>query len=308
MFAGVAGLRALVLGDPEEGRRARVFAVLLVAMGLATLVNPYGVRLHTSILDYLDLRAIRYYHEFQSPNFLGGGLSVLAFEALVLMLVLVQGLVGKGLAWVEAVLLVFFLHEALHAVRHMILFAIVSAPIVARQVTVALEEFKPALGARWREIAREQAALRSPLVYFPATCALFVGLSLARVLPFPPTLDDLQLSRGAAEFVAAHRERFGRMFNTDDLGGSLIYRFWPGLRIFVDDRNTVFGDPFMMRRYYPVLYARRGWERILDKYGVTAAVLDAQAQCGAVLRASPDWTLVYEDQLNVIFFRTGRPE
>jgi hypothetical protein len=310
VFAGVAALRSVALRDAEERRRALVFVALLVAMGLATLGNPYGLRLHTAIHEYLSLASNRYFIEFQSPNFLEGAAPVLSFEALVLALVLVLGLGGRKLAWVEVALLGFFLHEALHSARHMNLFAILAAPIIAREVTPWLERLRPALAGRWREIAREQAALRSPLVYFPAACALFVTLSLAGRLPFPRTLDDLRLSRGAAEFMATHPGRFGRLFNTDDLGGAIVYRFWPALRVFVDDRTAVFGEEFMERRYYRVLYGRRGWRKVLDRYGVTAAVVDVGALCTALLRASPGWEVAYEDGMNVIFFRavtTGAP-
>src|SRR5439155_734210 len=85
-FAGVAALRAVVLRDREERRRALVLAALLAAMGLATLVNPHGPRLYTAVREYLGLRSIRYFHEFQSPDFLGGSVPVLSFEALALML------------------------------------------------------------------------------------------------------------------------------------------------------------------------------------------------------------------------------
>ena len=303
LYAGVAALRAVVFRDREERRRALVFAAVLAAMGLATLVNPYGPRLHGAVREYLSMPSIRYFHEFQNPDFLGGSVPVLSFEALILMLVVVLGLGGRRLPWVEVSLLVFFLHQALHSARHMNLFAIVAAPIIAREVTPWLEVLRPALAERWREVARQQAELRSPLVYFPAACALFVALSLAGFLPFPETLDDLRLSRGAAEFIAAHEERFDRSFNTDDVGGSLIYRFWPGLRVFVDDRNAVYGEDFVMRRYYRVLYGQRGWRKVLDKYGVTAAVVDLGAQCTALLRTAPEWELVYEDRLNAIFLR-----
>src|SRR3989442_10350021 len=183
------------------------------------------------------------------------------------MLVLVLGLGGRRLPWVEMALLVLFLHQALHSARHMNLFAIVAAPIIAREITPWLDALRPAFQERWRAIAREQVALRSPLVYFPAICALFVALSLAGVLPFPRTLDDLQLSRGAAEFIATHQDRFGRLFNTDDLGGSLIYRFWPRLPGFVDDPNAVYGDDFIMRRLHRVPYSPGGRGEGLDRFG-----------------------------------------
>ena len=149
------------------------------------------------------------------------------------------------------------------------------------------------------------AALRSPLVYFPLLCVALIVLSLRHAVSFPETLDDLQLTRGAAEFIARHEDRFRRPFNTDDLGGSLIYRFWPQVRVFVDDRVSIYGDDFMLHRYFPVAWAGRGWKKVLDKYRVTAAVVGADAQCTTLLRASPDWELVYQDKRNVIFLRRG---
>jgi hypothetical protein len=310
IYLGVAAVGSLVRRDPADARRALVFGIVLGAMLLATLGNPQGWRLHSSISGFLGMQAIRYFNEFQSPDFMGGSVSVLAFEALTLVVFLILARRGRSIAWPEVALLLFFLHEALHSARHMNLFVIVAAPIVAREITPGLEAVGPALHARWREIAREQATLHSPLVYFPVLGALFVGLSLRGALPFPVTLDDLELSRGAAEFIAAHEERFGRAFNTEDLGGSLIYRFWPRLRVFVDDRVFLYGDDFVLREYFPVLYAQRGWRETLAKYDLTAAVVTADAQCATLLRVSPEWELAYADRMNAIFFRrdpAGKP-
>jgi hypothetical protein len=307
MYAGVAGLRALARRDAEEGRRALVYAAVLGATVLATFANPQGWRLHASIRGYLGMQSLGYFTEFMSPNFLAGSVPVLAFEALALLMLLVLARAGRRFSWVHTALLVFFLHESLHSVRHMNLFAIVAAPILARAVTPAFERLRPALAARWREIAGEQAALRSPLVYFPALCALFVALSLAGALRFPRTLDDIQLSRGAAEFIARHEGRFTRLFNTDYLGGPLIYRFWPRLRVFVDDRIFIYGDDFVMHRFFAVFYVQKTWRKVLDKYRVTAAVVPSDAQCAILLKAAPEWKLVYEDHLNTIFFRRAGP-
>src|SRR5206468_3026509 len=175
------------------------------------------------------------------------------------------------------------------------LFAIVSAPIIAREVTPRLAALWPAIHARWREIAAEQAALRSPWVYFPATCAVFVSLSVASALPFPQSLDDVQLSRGSVQFIADHPARFTRPFNTDDLGGSLIYRFWPDLRVFVDDRIFVYGDDFIMNSYFMVFYAKAGWHDFLDRYGLTAAVVSKAALFTQLLRDSANWKFASQD-------------
>jgi len=302
IYAGVAMARHLLFGDADERRRAIAFASVLAAMLLATLANPSGPRLHASILHHLGMQSTGYFIEFASPVFAPNA-PMAGFEALIVLLVVVLARRASRLPWVEVALLVFFLHEALHSARHMNLFAIVSAPIIAREVTPRLAALWPVVHARWREIAAEQVALRSPWLYFPATCAVFVSLSVARALPFPQSLDDVELSRGSVQFIADHPARFTRPFNTDDLGGSLIYRFWPDLHVFIDDRIFVYGDDFVMHRYFAVFYARKTWQKVLAKYGVTAAVVNAHAYCATLFRASPEWELAYEDGLNAIFLR-----
>ena len=69
------------------------------------------------------------------------------------------------------------------------LFALVAGPIVAREVSIPLERRWPAFHARWREIISEQNALKSPLLFLPALCVLFVALSVAGIFGFPRSLD-----------------------------------------------------------------------------------------------------------------------
>jgi len=42
---------------------------------------------------------------------------------------------------------------------------------------------------------------------------------------------------------------------------------------------------------------------VLEKYRVTAAVVDLGTQCAALLRTSPEWELACGDRLNAIFLR-----
>jgi hypothetical protein len=303
IFAGVAALRWVLHREPEDAHRVGVFGGLLVAMGLATLVNPYGLGLHRSIAESLGMQSTAYFVEFKSPNFLQGDISVTLFERLVLVLVLLLGARTRSIAWVEAALLAAFLHEALSSLRHITLFAIVAAPIAARETSLLLDRLAPRVQARLARIADGQRRLRSGLVWFPATCMLFLWLAVAGATPFATTFDELHLSKGAARFIADHRDRFARPFNTDDLGGALIHRFWPDVKVFVDDRIAVYGDEFILNEYHAVFHLQRGWEDVLRKYDVTAAVLTSKSQCVALFRESPAWALAYADDRTTIFFR-----
>jgi hypothetical protein len=123
-------------------------------------------------------------------------------------------------------------------------------------------------------------------------------------VPFPTVLDT-QLSRGAADFIAAHRGELQRAFNTDELGGPLIHRFWPDLHVFVDDRIFVYGNDFITESYFTVLYGRPGWEDVFDRHDLTAAIVSVGRVSTELLRTSADWNLVYEDDKNAVFLRAN---
>ncbi len=306
VVGAAAGARFVVHRDAKDGRDAVAFGALLVAMTLATFVNPYGVRLHVQAVEHLRLPSTGYFLEFLSPNFREGLAAVRWFEVLILAVVAVTGLGWVVLDWSTLGLAVVLLHGALTSVRNMNLFAIVAAPIIARGLTAALEQYRPSLAARWRRVADEQTANAAWRVQLPAVAAVVLVATLAGRLPWLTTLDDLQLTRGAAAYIAAHPDRFERMFNTDALGGSLIHRFWPTLRVFMDDRTVVYGEDFVMNDYFTVLYGRAGWEAVLDRWGVTAAVMATSTRCATLLRASAGWTEVYADDRNLIVVRTER--
>jgi hypothetical protein len=303
VYAVAAGARFVVHRDAKDRRDAAAFGALFVAMTLATLANPYGIRLHLQAIEHLRLPSTGYFLEFLSPNFRDGLAAVRYFELLILAVVAVTGLGLVVLDWATLALGLFLLHGALTAVRNMNLFAIVAAPIVARGLTTALEQYLPSLAARWRGVAAEQTARAAWRVQLPLVATVVLGATLAGRLPWLTTLDDLQLTRGAAEYIDAHPDRFARMFNTDALGGSLIYRFWPRLRVFVDDRTPVYGEDFVMNEYFTVLYGRAGWEAVLDRWRVTAAVVSTSTRCATLLRESPAWSIAYADERNLVLTR-----
>ncbi len=306
IVAGACALRWIVHREPADGRHAVAFGTVLAAMFLATLANPYGFRLHVQAIEHLSLPSTGYFLEFLSPNFRDGLAAVRYFEVLILALLGVTALGWISLAWAELALVVAMLHAALTAVRNMNLFAIVAVPLIARGLTTPLAAQWPRLVARWSAIAAEQERAAGWRVQLPAVAVVVLALTLAGRLPWLTSLDGLQLTRGAAAYVDEHPEQLQRAFNTDGLGGSLIHRFWPRLRVFVDDRTVVYGEDFIMNDYFTVFYGRDGWEAVLDRWGITSAIVSTASRSATVLRDSPSWTVVYEDERNLILSRSGR--
>jgi hypothetical protein len=289
--------------DAATARGATTLAVVAFAAWLATLLNPYGIELHLQAVEHLTMPSTSWFDEFRSPDFRGGTHMARYFELLVL------AVIGLGAASMirttaeEVVLLLGTLSAALTALRDMNLFVLVAVPMVARAVTAALAAARPALVERWRRLAEAQARGGGWRVQLPLAGIAFVALGARGALPFPTTLDGLQLSRGAFAHLAAHPERFQRAFNTIGLGGHLTYRFWPARRVFVDDRTVVYGEEFVSQTYLSVLLGHDGWGAILAKWGVTSAIVSTWAPCFERFRASPEWHADYVDDRIGIFVR-----
>jgi hypothetical protein len=299
-----SALGPLVVRGSFDWRRSRVFAALLVAMVLATLVNPYGPDLHAQAIHHVSVPSTGRFAEFRSPDFRSGGASIGCFEVLLLATLLVTATGWLRPTWGSIALLVATLHMALTSVRNINLFVLVATPLVAAGLTRLLAERWPHMHARWAAIGADQDASASWRWHLAIVSGACLALAMAGRLPFPTTLDGLQLSRGAVGFIDAHAERFTRSFNTDGLGGTLIYRFWPRLRVFVDDRTPVYGEPFM-QDYFRVFDARPGWQDVLDRWGVTGAIMATGTPIAPVLRASPQWSVDYEDAQTLVCSRRG---
>jgi hypothetical protein len=272
-------------------------------MLLATLVNPYGLALHRQAFEHVSWASTGRFVEFKSPDFRGGGAAIGSFELLLLGVIVSTASAAVRPTWGVVALLLATLHLALTAARNVNLFVLVATPVVALALTSVLAARLPTLHARWRQIGVEQESRAAWGMQIAVVSLACLALAIVGRSPFPTTLDGLQVSRGAVAWVDAHPARFERLFNTDGLGGSLIERFWPRLRVFVDDRTPVYGEAFMAD-YFTVFDGGPGWQSILDRWGVTSAIVATGTPIAPVLRASPAWTVDYEDAQTLVCSRT----
>jgi hypothetical protein len=118
-------------------------------------------------------------------------------------------------------------------------------------------------------------------------------------------ITEHKFSFKAAEFLRKNPVP-GRMFNFFDVGGFLDWQLHPETLTFIDGR-TYNRDVFMEHQF--VTSAQEGWELVIEKYGITYAVLKTIDSSGIVLPLVPalsnasDWGLVFADGLFVVFVR-----
>jgi len=136
----------------------------------------------------------------------------------------------------------------------------------------------------------------------------FGGTTLAfsfSQLEYGVGITEHKFSFKAAEFLRRNPVP-GKMFNFFDIGGFLDWQLYPGALTFIDGR-TYNQQVFM--EHQSVTGGAPGWERVVDKYGITYFVLKTMDSSGMILPIvpilanDPNWSLVFSDGLFVIFVR-----
>ncbi len=121
----------------------------------------------------------------------------------------------------------------------------------------------------------------------------------------------------AAEYLARQQDIRGNILNTTSAqGDAIIWKAYPARRTFVDGR-TVFSDETReeLRRMRVAIRddAVAEWKPMLDRYDISAVMLDLSSVSGAVetykrLTGSPNWIPFYDDGRVVMFGRADAHE
>jgi hypothetical protein len=266
-----------------------------VASLLATLINPYGWRLHEHVFTYLQNDYIMdHIAEFRSFSFHSAG----AWSVELLLLIALLGTVAlfKQRRLGPGVLSLGLIHISLYSARHLPTTAVVLLPLCVAALT--------------RE-ARSWPRLRPMLEYSDRLRIIdqkiWGVVPIVLVLALTVIARDRDLNFDAEKFPV-RAARFipdgGRVFTKDQWGGYLLYRFDGQRKVFMDGRSDFYGDGFL-RTYAEVADVRPGWQNVLKQYDVNVVLIPVDHALVSVLQLSPEWKRVYADSMATIFERVG---
>jgi hypothetical protein len=321
-IAGIylAGNVAETLWTPAAGRtwtRAKRYALLLGLVVAATLVNPYGYHLHTHIAQYLQADFIlNHVQEFQPPSFRGEGqrhFEVLLFAGLAMIPALLR---RKDVT--RTLLLLFWAHAAVTSARHLLIYVVIAAPIVARELSVLWEQ-AAAKGIVWvrtlQEVADDYGAghygTRSgpPLGWLAPVSVAVVALVLFTGQGRERLRAEFPKKRFPVDALAKHGdELLGRkVFTSDQWGDYLIYRYYPNVKVFFDGRSDFYG-PQLGEEYLQAMSSHFKWEQIFERHGFDAALLPVEWPLATTIKSHPDWKVKYDDGKALLFERVSGGE
>jgi len=289
---GVAGALAARWRRGEATRRdAAASAALAGALAAALFVNPYGGELVRFLLTDVTPRVP--ITEWAPVGL--GDLSFPAFKAL-LVAVAVQLCRARSVSLPEALVVAAAALAALLHRRHIPLFAIAAAPLLAALLADAWHGLRERLeaGARAR-LCREGLLAVAAL---QAALALATGLETRGRIVVDARYYPVQ----AVRFLAQN-EIAGNLALPFRWGEYALWSLPAGTRVAVDGRFTTAYPAAVLEDAWRFMTGAPGWDALLEHHPTDLVLADRSHATARLLRGHPDWEYVYSDPVSVVFVR-----
>ena len=313
--------RLKMASAPSRATATRLWTTL-AACSLATLANPYGYRIWAVPLGLTRSRVIGHVIAEWQPirlSYLASDPHFWMLHVLFLCLLLTL----RRIDLTDLGLLILFGGLAFTARRHLWLFCLICAPLLARHLGLASDGARHFLGAlsnwsrRRSPPAKTTSRTRVPKAAAPGLAGVLVllmtwcALGIPGLDKFGVGIEREKFPINAADFLEDH-DLAGNLFNTYGFGNYLLWRLYPRNLVFVDGRVDVYGDA-IVREYDRLRLGKPHWDEQLRSRSVRVAVLrskpHAQATDEALLTclfSHPAWRLVFWDERAAVFVRDPR--
>jgi len=296
---GLIGLFLVGLALDRKWGLIRPLVITLVACAAVVPLNPNGLRMFTYPLETLASPAMAgLIQEWASPDF--HRLMYLPFAILIFTLLAVLAASPKRPQPSEIFLLVVTGLGGLRSVRHIPIFALIAAPVLAAHLwqLLASRGWDRRLSAPETVGSLISVVISLSILLAPATLA---ASRVWHFVAYQPAYEATNYPAAAVNFLVAERLP-GPIYNRYGWGGYLIRRLYPDYRVFIDGRADVYGDAFMTETFN-TYDGRVGWREQLERLAVQTVLIDPNAPLASLLRSEPGWQKIYEDKQAVIFTR-----
>ncbi len=291
------GFEPWVQAAPRIRRLAWVLGVSIAVIPL----NPNGSKMFWYPLATLRSPAMqRHIAEWFSPDFHQP--QYWAALAMILASLWAVALSPRRVLPRELLLLLTTMYMGLHSVRHLAIYLLVAAPILAGLA----EAWVGSCSAfnRPDPPGRSQAAPVPGKIRMGLNALLLAALlafAMARVHLVVGRQAETEAARfpeAAVGFLLTHHPP-GPLFNYYDWGGYLIWKLYPGVPVYIDGRADLYGDA-LMDSFAQTYGLTNHWEAPLESWQIRTVLVPPSAPLASVLRSRSGWSQIYSDPQAVI--------
>jgi hypothetical protein len=295
-----AGIAAHRVGKTADLRHmAAVYAACIAAL----LAGPFPLERLTYPAQYFTGSIpTKYVVEFQSPDI--HAKSTLPYLVLLASIPVVLYLGRKPMRVSEWILLFGTAILSLKSLRHVPLFAIVSAPILASQIESAVQEYGSRIQGR-KIVGRLLADRREFWLLNLLTLVLLALLIAGRI---PAANDEIHCTRPyyprrACNFLLSRpKVGEGRLLNNYNWGGYLIFRLYPRYRVSIDGRADLHRS-HMVNDLLTLEELSPRWKDRVEELDPDVVVWPVNKPLFQELLWDEEWLLIYEDEIAAVFVR-----
>ncbi|MCE1253918.1 MAG: hypothetical protein LWX83_10260 [Anaerolineae bacterium] len=277
---------------------------------LAVLLNPNGILIWFVPFQTVNVGALQsMLDEWASPNFHDSG--QLVFLLMFFLPIFLNGISRRSMDMVDTVVLLVFGGMAFIARRNFGPFALVTAPIISRQVEAAWETIVARnpnwlvwiIGVKKRNSTGGEKSLSNSVRYL--INGTIIGLLL---LTFGVKIYSVSQTEAVK---VVEREMFpvdavawmklnqtpGNLLNEYNSGGFLTW-FLRERPVFIDGRTDLFGDE-IIGDWFLMIQAGKDWQSLIKRYQIKTVMLSPGRPILERLKEA-GWRTVYEDNQTII--------
>ena len=291
-----------VLEYRHDFQRLRHILFWIALALIASLVNPNGALVFGELFNFHNSELMAGVTEYQSTwvRFQGGSRAMMVLWLLI-FLYAVGGGISRRLYWPELIVALFLAFFSMKYARNIGFFAVAMLP---------------AIGFSWQQgLSRWQGK------FLPLLSLMVSAGCLVFLLGFPYSSWQERQSSGPVKAIYPenaidflHKSGLqGKMFNSYEYGGYLLWRLAPKIKVFIDGRGMetrVFDDWEKISAASAVrVDGRREYEGLLDYYAIDYIIQPIYDNSGRVqplmkeILNKPEWSPIYLDTYVYIFAR-----
>jgi hypothetical protein len=312
-LAGLGLIFLYALGEALARRPFRAYLGWFLLAGLATLINPYGLKYWSylaqavtmprpEITEWVSLLA-GYQQGWVGGHEFSYSLALIA--------------VAVFLAWwarwreiTPALVLLFTLYLAVKHRRHQVFFAMAFGAYTPLLLTAYFRELTTRTGfmARIQRLGRKLPALAVLFLICFFAYRVAGDNPLKLEVPSEPSLvskTERYYPVGAIDYLE-ERHLSGKLLVHFNWGEYCLWRLYPRCLVAIDGRYETVYPESLHKEYFDFLMGGEGWRNFLEHYPPDLILIGIRSKVYGLLSVDPQWRQVYADPGCVLFRRHGQ--
>ena len=305
-LAGLGIVALYGIGEAFNKRSFSKYFGILGLSGLATLINPYGIKYWSFIISAVTMNR-PYIAEWDPLNLFGPVVQVMGFKifAVLTLLSFIFLFIRRfrEINWSEILILGATFYMSMQHIRHVIFFVIASGAYIYYYFYPAFNWLTFNIVAKFYSIFPYRLRLTGK-IFRDTVCygsILLICLSTIVFIPMKIKVNEKKFPVRAVEFIQQNNLS-GNLLVLFNWGSYALWKLYPQCRIAVDGRyEEVYSQELMddVARFH---YLGIGWDELLTKYHTDVMLIPLiYDDLYKRLSTLKDWKIIYQDKYAAVF-------